>query len=289
MAEQQYTSKDYRSDLKSIWCPGCGDFGVLTAIQKALSILQISPENIAAISGIGCSSRLPGYLNTYGFNAIHGRAIPIATAVKMANPEITVLALGGDGDGFSIGGGHLSHAARRNVDVTYLVMDNQIYGLTKGQLSPTSPLNLVTKTSIYGSVENPIDPVAIMLGYRTSFVARGFSGDSALLCQLIVKAIQHKGFSFVDILSPCVTYRGKSQYDWIRERRVSLEEDEDYDCTKIEHAWKVANEDTNEKISMGVIYEEQRLDFQTRIEAVRQKAKPTDNYTIESIMNTFLP
>lgn len=289
MAEQHYTAQDYKSALKPIWCPGCGDFGVLTAIQKAFGMLQIPPEEIAVISGIGCSSRLPGYLSTYGFNAIHGRAVPIATAVKVARPEVLVLAVGGDGDGFSIGGGHLAHAARRNVDITYLVMDNQIYGLTKGQLSPTSLFNQVTKTSPYGSVEDPINPVSIMLGNKTSFIARGFGGDSSYLHQLIVKAIQHKGFSFIDILSPCITYRGKSQYDWIRERMVYLKDNPDYDPTRIEHAWRVAHENKNERISLGVIYQEKRPDFQTRIEAMRQKAKARGTSTLEDIMSHFLP
>ena len=288
MAEQQYTAKDYKSGLKPIWCPGCGDFGVLTAIQKAFSVLQIAPEDIAVISGIGCSSRLPGYLSTYGFNSIHGRAIPIATAAKVARPEITVLAAGGDGDGFSIGGGHLAHAARRNIDITYIVMDNQIYGLTKGQLSPTSNFNQVTKTSPYGSVEDPINPVAIMLGYKTSFVARGFAGDSKYLHQLLVKAIQHKGFSFIDVLSPCITYRGKSQYDLVRERMVYLEDDPNYDRSKLEHAWNIANEDKSEKISIGVIYEEQRPDLQTRIDAMRERAKAKGTYAVEDIMHQFL-
>ena len=289
MAEQQYTFKDYTSGLKPIWCPGCGDFGVLTSLQKAFNVLQIPPENIATISGIGCSSRLPGYLSTYGFNAIHGRAIPIATAVKVANPDITVLAVGGDGDGFSIGGGHLVHAARRNIDITYLVMDNEIYGLTKGQLSPTSPMNLVTATSVYGSIEDPLNIVSIMLGYRTSFVARGFAGDSAYLHKLIVKAIQHKGFSFVDILSPCVTYRGKGEYNRIRQLMVRLEDDSTYDKTNITHAWRIATEERTERISIGVIYEEQRPDFQTRIEVMRLKAKAKGTYTIENMLNQFLP
>lgn len=289
MEAKQYMPKDYKSNLKPIWCPGCGDFGVLTAIQKALSVLQVSPEDIAVFSGIGCSSRLPGYLSTYGFNSIHGRAVPIATAAKVANPELTVLAVGGDGDGFSIGGGHLAHAARRNVDLTYLVMDNEIYGLTKGQLSPTSPLNLVTKSSVYGSVEDPINPVRLMLGYGTTFVARGFAGDSAYLHQLIVKAIQHKGFAFVDILSPCVTYRGKEQYELIREQMVKLEDDPQYDPGNIEHAWKVAGE--KDRISVGIIYHDMRPDFQTRINALQTKAKNKvdGGYGIEEMMKQFLP
>lgn len=287
MAEQAYTVKDYKSDLQPIWCPGCGDYGVLTAIQKSLNILQIPPHNIAAISGIGCSSRLPGYLSTYGFNSIHGRAIPIATSVKVANPALTVIAVGGDGDGFSIGGGHLAHAVRRNIDLTYIIMDNSIYGLTKGQTSPTTPLEYVTKTSAYGNVDEPINQIAIMLGYGASFIAKGFAGDGAYLSQLIVQAMQHKGFSFIDVLSPCVTYQGKQEYDRIREKMVKLDDDPSYDKTDITHAWRIAQE--KDKISIGVIYQQERSTFEDRMIGVRQKAKAKGTYTVEEMMNTFLP
>ncbi|HSL24595.1 MAG TPA: 2-oxoacid:ferredoxin oxidoreductase subunit beta [Vicinamibacterales bacterium] len=201
-----YQAKDYKSDLKPIWCPGCGDFGVLSAIQRALAAVGRPPHQIAFVSGIGCSSRIPGYTTAYGFNSIHGRPLPIAQGIKLANPNLLVIAAGGDGDGFSIGGGHVAHVARRNIDLTYIVMDNQIYGLTKGQLSPTSPRGLQSVTSPYGSLEAPINPLLSVLAYGAGFVAQGTPADMAGLATLIEQAIRYPGFAFVNVQSPCVTY-----------------------------------------------------------------------------------
>jgi 2-oxoglutarate/2-oxoacid ferredoxin oxidoreductase subunit beta len=197
---------DLRSDLKPIWCPGCGDFGVLTAIYRALAAVGRPPHEIAFVSGIGCSSRIPGYTTAYGFNSVHGRALPIAQGIKLANPELLVLVAGGDGDGFSIGGGHVPHAIRRNVDLTYIVMDNQTYGLTKGQLSPTAPHGLHTVTSSYGSLEDPVNPLLYVLAYGAHFVAQGTPADMAGLATLIEEAIRFPGFAFVNVQSPCVTF-----------------------------------------------------------------------------------
>lgn len=203
---QVFQSKDYKSDLKPIWCPGCGDYGVLQALYRALASIGRPPHEIAFISGIGCSSRIPGYTTAYGFNSVHGRALPIAQGVKLANPELLVLVAGGDGDGFSIGGGHVAHAVRRNVDLTYIVMDNQVYGLTKGQLSPTSPKGLETITSPLGSLEDPINPLLYVLAYGAGFVAQATPADMPGMTALIEEAIRYPGFSFVNIQSPCVTF-----------------------------------------------------------------------------------
>lgn len=203
--------KDFKSDLKPIWCPGCGDFGVVQAIYRALAAIGRPPHEIAFVSGIGCSSRLPGYTTTYGFNSVHGRALPIAQGIKLANPELLVLAAGGDGDGFSIGGGHVPHAIRRNQDLTYIVMDNQIYGLTKGQLSPTSPKGLQTVTSTYGSLEEPINPLLYVLAYGAPFVAQGTPANMSGLAQVIEEAIRYPGFAFVNVQSPCVTYGSEDE------------------------------------------------------------------------------
>jgi len=204
-------AKDFKSDLKPIWCPGCGDFGVLQSIYRALAAIGRPPHEIAFVSGIGCSSRIPGYTTAYGFNSVHGRALPIAQGIKLARPELLVLVAGGDGDGFSIGGGHVPHAIRRNVDLTYIVMDNQIYGLTKGQLSPTSPRGLKTVTSEYGSLENPVNPLLYVLAYGASFVAQGTPADMAGLSDVIERAIRYPGFSFVNVQSPCVTFAPEEQ------------------------------------------------------------------------------
>jgi 2-oxoglutarate ferredoxin oxidoreductase subunit beta len=202
----QFAPKDFKSELKPIWCPGCGDFGVLQAIYRALSAIGRPPHEIAFISGIGCSSRIPGYTTAYGFNSVHGRALPIAQGLKLSRPELLVLAAGGDGDGFSIGGGHVAHAVRRNVDLTYIVMDNQIYGLTKGQLSPTSPRGLKTASSALGSLENPVNPLLYVLGYGAGFVAQGTPADMQGLAAVIEEGIRFPGFAFINVQSPCVTY-----------------------------------------------------------------------------------
>jgi 2-oxoglutarate/2-oxoacid ferredoxin oxidoreductase subunit beta len=201
-----FQAKDYKSDLKPIWCPGCGDFGVVQAIYRALAAIGRPPHEIAFVSGIGCSSRIPGYTTAYGFNSVHGRALPIAQGIKLANPNLLVLAAGGDGDGFSIGGGHVAHAIRRNIDLTYIVMDNQIYGLTKGQLSPTSPRGLETASSVFGSLEDPVNPLMYVLGYGARFVAQGTPADMAGLATLIEEGIRYPGFSFINVQSPCITY-----------------------------------------------------------------------------------
>jgi 2-oxoglutarate ferredoxin oxidoreductase subunit beta len=201
-----YQAKDFKSELKPIWCPGCGDFGVVQAIYRALAAVGCSPHEIAFVSGIGCSSRIPGYTTAYGFNSVHGRALPIAQGIKLAHPELLVLVAGGDGDGFSIGGGHLPHAIRRNIDLTYVVMDNQIYGLTKGQLSPTSPRGLATASSVYGSFEDPVNPLSYVLGYGARFVAQGTPADLTGLAAIIEEAIRYPGFAFVNVQSPCITF-----------------------------------------------------------------------------------
>lgn len=220
---EAYQAKDYKSDLKPIWCPGCGDFGVVQAIYRALANVGRPPHEIAFVSGIGCSSRIPGYTTVYGFNSLHGRALPIAQGIKLANPDLLVLVAGGDGDGFSIGGGHVAHAIRRNMDLTYIIMDNQIYGLTKGQLSPTSPKGLKTVTSSYGSMEDPVNPLLYVLGYGARFVAQGSPADMAGLSQMIEEAIRFPGFAFVNVQSPCVTYgQAEQQLKFQKQRMVTL-------------------------------------------------------------------
>ncbi len=203
--------KDFKSELKPIWCPGCGDYGVVQSIYRALANIGRPAHEIAFVSGIGCSSRIPGYTTAYGFNSVHGRSLPIAQGIKLANPDLLVLCAGGDGDGFSIGGGHLPHAIRRNVDITYIVMDNQVYGLTKGQLSPTAAKGRKTVTSVYGSIERPINPLLQVLSYGAGFVAQGTPADMPGLTALVEEAIRYPGFAFVNVQSPCVTYGEEHQ------------------------------------------------------------------------------
>ena len=223
--------KDFKSDLKPIWCPGCGDFGVLQAIYRALSAIGRPPHEIAFISGIGCSSRIPGYTTAYGFNSVHGRALPIAQGLKLARPDLLVLAAGGDGDGFSIGGGHVPHAVRRNDDITYIVMDNQTYGLTKGQLSPTSAKGRHTVTSAHGSLENPVNPLLYVLAYGAPFVAQGTPADIPGLTAMIEEAIRYPGFAFVNVQSPCVTYGEEDQQIKVHKAVMKKLEDMGHDAT----------------------------------------------------------
>ena len=230
-------AKDFKSKIDPDWCPGCGDFGLLNAVQKALAALGRQPHEIVCVSGIGCSSNFPGYLNTYGMHTLHGRALAVATGVKFANPELTVLVTGGDGDGYGIGGNHFTHTARRNVDMTYLVMNNQIYGLTTGQVSPSSEVGMKTKSTPFGNLERPYNAVTSSIMNGATFVARGFSGHGKHLLSLIQQAIEHKGFSFIDCFSPCVTFNKHNSYDFFRERIKKLE-DEDHDPSD----WKSACE-----------------------------------------------
>ncbi len=251
---KKVTLPDFKGKVDPDWCPGCGDFGVLAAFQKALVDLQIQPHNVVTISGIGCSSNLPGYVSTYGMHTLHGRALAVATGVKLANHELTVAVTGGDGDGFGIGGNHFIHTMRRNVDLLYLAMDNQIYGLTTGQTSPTSQLGMKTKSAPFGNVEPPINPIALAIAAGATFVARGFSGEQHHLTELIKLGLQHKGFAFIDVFSPCVTYNHDNTYPWFRPRVKKLEDNPGYDTGD----WQTAMEKSllwGEEIPIGLFFE----------------------------------
>jgi 2-oxoglutarate ferredoxin oxidoreductase subunit alpha len=212
--KKKFLAKDYKSDLKPIWCPGCGDYTVLNAITRALAEMALPPEEVAVVSGIGCSSRIPAYTSVYGFHGVHGRALPVATGLKLARPDLTVLVTGGDGDGFSIGGNHFLHACRRNVDLTYIVMDNQVYGMTKGQASPTTAPDWEgSKLTPEGTGINPFQPLVVGLASGANFIARVSSSDPVNMAQIMVEAIRHPGFSLVQVLSPCVTFRPEQQ-EW---------------------------------------------------------------------------
>ncbi len=253
VSERAYQAKDYKSDLKPIWCPGCGDFGVVTAIYRALAAIGRPPHEIAFVSGIGCSSRIPGYTTVYGFNSVHGRALPIAQGIKIARPDLLVLAAGGDGDAFAIGGGHVAHVVRRNIDLTYIVMDNQIYGLTKGQLSPTSRRGARTVTSTYGSIEDPINPLLYVLAYGGGFVAQGTPADMTGLALLIEEGIRYPGFAFINVQSPCVTYGEPDQQLKAQKARMQPLSTLGHDPTDWLRAVELARE-YETKLYTGVFY-----------------------------------
>jgi 2-oxoglutarate/2-oxoacid ferredoxin oxidoreductase subunit beta len=259
-APKTITIADFKGRVDPDWCPGCGDFGVLAAVQKALVELQIPKHEVATISGIGCSSNFPGFIETYGMHTLHGRSLPVATGMKLANHAMTVLVTGGDGDGFGIGCNHFVHTIRRNVDLTYIVMDNQIYGLTTGQTSPTSRVGMKTKSMPYGNIENPLNPIALALAAGATFVARGFSGEQKHLTELIKRGIEHKGFSFIDVFSPCVTYNRDNTFQWFRPRVKKLEDIAEYDPSD----WSAAMEKSllwGEEIPIGRFFE--RTDLPT--------------------------
>ncbi len=270
--------KDWKSDVKPIWCPGCGDYGVLNSLLKALSDLKLDPDHVAIASGIGCSGRFPAFVNAYGFHGVHGRALPLATGIKTANPELTVFAVGGDGDAFSIGGGHLPHAARRNVDVTYVVMDNEIYGLTKGQPSPTSPIGMERKASPYGTYDAPLNPIAMVLSYGASFVARGFSSQPRELTELIKRGVQHQGFSFIQVMSPCVTFF--DTYAYFKE--ITAPMPESHDPSDRMAAMQLALERTQ---YLGVFYEDNRPPHHVHMEELQEKAG--NHLTLEKLLERF--
>jgi 2-oxoglutarate/2-oxoacid ferredoxin oxidoreductase subunit beta len=249
-----------KSEIKPTWCPGCGDFGVVAAIEMAVKRLKLPSHSVVTVSGIGCSSNLPHFLSAYGFHAIHGRSIPVAEGIRWGNHGLTVIATGGDGDGFGIGCGHFVHAMRRNVDLTYVTMDNQIYGLTTGQASPTSTLGHKTKSTPDGVIENPIDPIALALASGATYVARGFSGDVKHLADLVAAGIQHKGFAFVDVFSPCVTYNKVNTFDFFRQRVYKLES-AGHDPTDIVQAWQRSLE-WGDKIPIGLFYRTEKPTYE---------------------------
>jgi len=284
-----YAPKDFKSDLKPIWCPGCGDFGVVQAIYRALAAIGRPAHEIAFVSGIGCSSRIPGYTTAYGFNSVHGRALPIAQGIKLANPDLLVLAAGGDGDGFSIGGGHVPHAIRRNPDITYIVMDNQIYGLTKGQLSPTSPRGLKTVTSELGSLESPVNPLMYVLAYGAPFVAQGTPADMPGLAAMIEQAIRYPGFAFVNVQSPCVTYGEDEGQVKAQKARMKSLESLGHDPTNLLAALNLAQAYGTE-LYTGVLYRNPSPapTFESLV-LERQHEHAGESPTRERVLDLFLP
>ena len=248
------TFKDFRNNVKPNWCPGCGDFSVQAAIQKAAANVGLEPEEVAVITGIGCSGRLSGYISAYGVHGVHGRSLPLAQGVKMANKDLTVIASGGDGDGYAIGMGHTIHALRRNMNMTYIVMDNQIYGLTKGQTSPSSAPGFITKSTPKGNIEQNVAPLELAISSGATFVAQGFSSDIKGLTKMIEDAINHDGFSFVNVFSPCVTYNKVNTYDWFKENLTSIEDIEDYDATDKQNAMR--NILAYESLVKGIVYQD---------------------------------
>lgn len=271
----------YKTKIEPVWCPGCGDFGVLNALCNALSAKEVDPKNLVFVSGIGCSGRLPPYVKSYGFHTVHGRVLPIATGVKVANPDLTVVAVGGDGDAFAIGGGHIPHMSRRNPSIVYIVMDNGTYGLTKGQASPTGPLGMKTAASPYGTIEPPLNPIAMALGYDISFVARAYSGKNKELEAIIERATAHRGFAFIDVISPCITY-----YNTYKELppQLALVPD-DHDVKDRAKAFELSLK--TDKIYLGVFYDVERPTFEERLRNTIDQAETSGIPRLDEIFLEF--
>ncbi len=261
------TLNDYASPVKPTWCPGCGDYGILNALKQALVKAGLASHEVLVVSGIGCGSKLPDYAHINGFMTLHGRPLPVATGAKLANHKLKVITVHGDGDSMGLGMGHFIHTARRNMEIVDLIQNNQIYGLTKGQYSPTSDLGVISSTSPEGALEMAANPVALALAAGGTFIARGFAGDPKGLADLIVEALQHKGYALVDILQPCVTFNKKNTYDWYRERVYSVQET-GYDPGDRVAAFQKALE-WGDRIPLGVIYRTQRPTYGEQVAALQ--------------------
>ncbi len=248
------TKQDYNSTDPVAWCPGCGNFSILNSLKDALVELGLEPWQVVLVSGIGQAAKLPHYLKCNLFNGLHGRALPAAFGIKAVNHKLKVIVHGGDGDAYAEGGNHFVHAIRRNADLTYFVHDNQIYGLTKGQASPTTDPGMKTGTTPFGSYNEPEQPMAVAIALNASFVARAFAGDPVQLVKIMKSALLHRGFSFVDILQPCITFNKTNTYQWYKERVYKLEEDPGYDPRDRSVAFTRSLE-WGDKIPTGIIYE----------------------------------
>jgi 2-oxoglutarate/2-oxoacid ferredoxin oxidoreductase subunit beta len=254
---------------KSTWCPGCGDFGVLMGIKQGLAGLDLYPHQVLLVSGIGCGSKLPHYLRANGYNSIHGRSLPVAQGIKLANHDLKVIAVTGDGDGYGIGMGHFVHAMRRNADITHVVENNQVYGLTKGQYSPTSERGYISSFSPEGAIEYGVNPLALALAAGATFVSRTFASDPKHMSMVLQKAITHRGYALVDCLQPCVTYNKLNTNEWYKQRVYKLEEEEAYDSSDRDQAWNKAQE-WGDKIPIGILYQsENRPTYEEQVSALK--------------------
>jgi 2-oxoglutarate ferredoxin oxidoreductase subunit beta len=277
--------KDYDSDVENKWCPGCGNFGILAAMKDALAAQGISPEKILIISGIGQAAKTPHYLKCNLFHALHGRAIPLATGAKIANHELTILVNSGDGDCYGEGGNHFMHAVRRNIDLTVLVHNNKVYGLTKGQASPTSDEGMTTKIQSDGVISETFNPLSVALALGAGFVARSFSGKAEHLSKIIQEGIKHKGFSLIDILQPCVSFNHVNTFDWYRKRVYDLFE-EGYipdDFTKameLSRMW-------GDKIPMGIIYQKEKPSYTDKIKKLKESTLVSGEYSQKKVQNAI--
>jgi len=283
------TLKDLKTPKKNTWCPGCGNFGILMAFKKALIDLSIEREEAVLVSGIGCHGKMVNYVNINGFHGIHGRVLPLAQGIKLANPDLTVVGFAGDADQYNEGWGHFAHAVRTNIDMTLIVHDNMVLGLTTGQATSTSQPGFKSKSTPFGVIPPMLNPLAHALVSNGTFVARGFSGDMLHLKGLIVEAIKHRGFAFIDVFQPCVTFNYLNTYDWFRQRVYKLEE-EDHDVTDRKKALENAFE-WGDRIPIGIFYNKERPTYHDNLPHVKDvplTKLPTKNVDITSTLNEMM-
>ncbi len=279
--------KEYDSGHKSQWCPGCGNFGLTHAMRVAFDKLKIPKEKIVIVSGIGCSGKTPHYFSTYGLETIHGRALPAATGVRLSNPSLKVIANMGDGDCYGIGMGHFIHAMRRNLDIVAIVHNNMIYGLTKGQTSPTTPEGEKTKSTPHGSIETPINPIALALSSGASFVARAFSGDALHLAELLEKALEHKGFALIDVFQPCVSFNPNHGYGFFQQKIYNLQK-ENHNVLDLHEAYKKAFE--TEKLPVGIFYHNHKHTYVDKLkqeEGTLLVEEDISNVNVDDILDVY--
>lgn len=267
---QKVTIQDFKSDQKSTWCGGCGDFGILNALQMALAALNIPPHRAVFVSGIGCGSKLPDYMDVNGYLTLHGRGLPVLAGIHFANHELVAIAISGDGDSYGIGANHFMHWMRRNINIVHLVENNQIYGLTKGQYSPTTEKGVITSTSPEGAIESAVNPITWALSAGATFIARGFSNDPKRLSIIIQAAIKHKGYSLIDVLQPCVTYNKINTGDWYKQRIFYVDEVPGYNPQDLSKAFNIGLE-WGDKIPCGIIYQVQRDVYEEQLVQIKQK------------------
>ncbi len=260
---------DFNTLRKPTWCLGCGNYGIWNSLKKTFVNLNLKPHEILIVYGIGCSGNGANFIKTYAFHALHGRALPVATGVKLSNHKLNVIIMGGDGDGVGIGGNHFIHTCRRNINMTYLLHNNKIYGLTTGQTAPTSDRGFKTKSTPLGVLEKPVNPVLMALAAGATFVARGFSGDTRHLREIIKRAIKHRGFSFIDILQPCVTFNKQNTYDFYREKTYKLEELKNYDKNDLNKAIEKSMDE--EKIPIGIFYQVEKPLYEDGLKQIERK------------------
>ena len=288
--------KDLQTRENPNWCPGCGDYGVQAAVKGAMVEAGLKSSDVVISSGIGCGSKIPHWVKCYGFEGLHGRPLPVATGVKLANPALTVMAIGGDGDGYGLGMGHLIHSMRRNIDITYVVQNNQIYGLTTGQASPTSTKGVKTKSTPSGAIELPVNPIELGLASGATYIARGYAGDLPHLTSLIAGALKHRGFALIDVFQPCVTFNKVNTYDFFGKRVYRLEDDKSFVVAKPGDEKAICEasrrgREWGDKIPIGLFYKEDRATYGDEEPGLADGSKPVDVsgvVDVEELMSSFM-